>query len=215
MILGVLLFSKLINYLLENHEMYTRYAFLGLIIGTIPMLYKEVKNEGFSKYYYVVIISALIFGRFMFTYNASTFPQITKPTIVHSIILGFLVVATAIIPGLDPAVLLTRVGYYELYVSSLATLNLKVLLPMIIGLVVGAVVISFVMTYLFKKFYTFVYSVIFGVFLAMIPNMLNNSCKLGLNAKSVLSILIMVIGVGISLGLSSVQKKYEQKDKEV
>ena len=70
------------------------------------------------------------------------------------------------------------------------------------------------MTYLFKKFYTFVYSVIFGVFLAMIPNMLNGSCVLNMNIKSVVSIIIMIIGFGISMFLSNIQKKYEDKKLE-
>jgi putative membrane protein len=214
MILGVLLFSKLINFLLESYEMQTRFAFLGLIVGTVPMLYKEVKKEGFKKLYYVVMVGAGLFGIYMFYGKAASFPQVTDPTIIHSIILGFLVVATAIIPGLDPAVVLTSLGFYKLYVNSLATLNITVLLPMVIGVVIGAVVISCLMTYLFKRFYTFVYSCIFGVFIAMIPNMLNSSCKLNLDIKSVVSILVMIIGFCISLGLSNIQEKYEYKNNQ-
>ena len=43
---GVVLFSKIVDFLLENYEMYTRFAFLGLVIGTVPLFYKEVKKEG-------------------------------------------------------------------------------------------------------------------------------------------------------------------------
>ena len=35
MVLGVLLFSKLIDYLLEFHQMPTRFCFLGLIVGAL------------------------------------------------------------------------------------------------------------------------------------------------------------------------------------
>ena len=42
---GVIIFSKIINFLLENYEMYTRFAFLGLVLGTIPLFYKEVIVE--------------------------------------------------------------------------------------------------------------------------------------------------------------------------
>ena len=45
---GILIFSKVVDFLLANFEMYTRYAFLGLVIGTIPLFYKEVKKEGFE-----------------------------------------------------------------------------------------------------------------------------------------------------------------------
>ena len=39
---GVIIFSKIVNYLLNNFEVYTRFAFLGLVTGTIPLFYKEV-----------------------------------------------------------------------------------------------------------------------------------------------------------------------------
>jgi putative membrane protein len=211
MILGVLLFSKLINFLLEQQEMLTRFAFLGLILGTVPMLYKEVKKNGFSKGYYVIMLMAFGIGTWLFTVNAATFPQITSPTLLDSIILGVAVAATAIIPGIDPAVLLSSLGYYELYVQSLATVNLAVLLPMLIGLAAGAICISLGMTYLFKKFYTLVYSIIFGIFLAMIPNMLNESCILRADGKSLLAIIITIIGLCISLYLSNIQKNKESE----
>lgn len=71
MILGVLMFSKLVNFLLTYFEMPTRYAFLGLILGTVPMLYKELKIEGFYNRYYLIIFGAIIFGTWMFTINSN------------------------------------------------------------------------------------------------------------------------------------------------
>ena len=38
---GVLLFSKVVDYLLNTFEMQTRFAFLGLVIGTIPLRSKK------------------------------------------------------------------------------------------------------------------------------------------------------------------------------
>ena len=126
MVFGVLLFSKFINYMLEYHEMPTRFAFLGLILGTVPMLYKEVKKNGFSKWYYLVMAFTFVLGTFMFRANGGGIPQVTDPTLLHCIVLGVAVAATAIIPGVDPAVLLSSLGLYELYVSSLANLDFSV-----------------------------------------------------------------------------------------
>ena len=44
---GVLLFSKVVDFLLENFAFQTRYAFLGLILGTVPLFYREVRKNGF------------------------------------------------------------------------------------------------------------------------------------------------------------------------
>ena len=158
MFAGVLIFSKILDFFLANYEMPTRFCFLGLILGTVPLFYREVKKNGFAKKHYAVILLSAIAGTIMFTLNTDAFPQVTDPTIVQKIVLGVAVAATAIVPGIDPAVILSTLGLYELYVSSLANLNLEVLLPMLIGLAFGAVAISFGMSVLFRKFYTITFS---------------------------------------------------------
>lgn len=206
MFLGVLLFSKVIDFFLTQYEMPTRFCFLGLILGTIPMVYQEVKKEGFSRKYYVLILLSMLLGTWFFTWNPNAFPQVTDPTLLQSILLGVAVAATAIIPGVDPAVLLSTLGFYEMYVHALAEFDLQVLLPMVVGLALGAVGISFVMSALFRRFYTAAFSVIFGIFLSMIPNMLTDSCVLGWDLASAVSVLLMVLGFGISYYLGDVEK---------
>ena len=204
--IGVLLFSKVIDFCLNTFEVPTRFCFLGLILGTIPLFYKEVKKEGFSNKYYFVILLSVVFGTWFFTLNPNTFPQISEPNLVQCVILGVAVAATAIVPGIDPAVFLSTLGYYEVYVRSLAQFDLGVLLPMVLGLVAGAVFISFMMSTLFKRCYTLTFSVVFGLFLSMIPNMLNEKCVLGMNTMSILSIAVMIVGFAISFYLGNVKK---------
>ena len=48
MICGVLLFSRAVDFLLATFETQTRFAFLGLVLGTIPLFYKQVRNKGFG-----------------------------------------------------------------------------------------------------------------------------------------------------------------------
>ncbi len=198
MFLGVLLFSKLIDFFLNTYEMPTRFCFLGLILGTLPMVWREVKKEGFSGKYYVVIALAAVFGTWFFTVNPNAFPQVTDPSLVQKLLLGVAVAATAIVPGVDPAVFLSTLGFYEMYVSALANLDLSILVPMVGGLAAGAVAISFTMSQLFRRFYTASFSVIFGIFLSMIPNMLTDNCVLGRNAASAVSLAVLVIGFLIS-----------------
>ncbi len=198
MFLGVLLFSKLIDFFLNTYEMPTRFCFLGLILGTLPMVWQEVKKEGFSRKYYAVIAIAAVFGTWFFTVNPNAFPQVTDPNLLQKLLLGVAVAATAIIPGVDPAVFLSTLGFYEMYVAALANVDLAILIPMVGGLAVGAVAISFAMSLLFKRFYTASFSVIFGIFLSMIPNMLTENCVLGWNGASAVSILVLIIGFLIS-----------------
>lgn len=203
---GILLFSKVIDFFLSNFEMQTRFTFLGLVIGTIPLFYKEVKKEGFSNKYYAIIIISAILGIYLFTVNKGSFPQIENPNLLQSILLGVAVAASSIIPGVDSAVILSTLGLYELYVTSLANFNLGILIPAGIGLVFGALIISFIISKLIKNYYTITFSIIFGLFISIIPNVLNENCILMLNAKSFISILLMIIGFGISYYLGDIEE---------
>lgn len=205
MCLGVLLFSKLIDYSLAYYEIPTRYCFLGLILGTLPMVWKEVRKEGFAKRYYILIGFSLLGGSWFFTVNPNAFPQVTNPNLLQCILLGISVAATAIVPGIDPAVFLSTLGFYEMYVRALANLDLSILLPMVIGLALGAVAISFIMSTLFRKFYTLTYSIIFGIFLSMIPNMLTENCSLHWDPVSALSILLAILGFALSFYLGDLE----------
>lgn len=206
MFTGVLMFSKLIHFLINTYEMPTCFCFLGLILGTVPMVWKEVRKEGFSPRYYAVIFLAAGAGFWFFRMNPNAFPQVTDPSLLQSIFLGVAVAATAIIPGVDPAVFLSTLGFYRIYVAALAEFQLGILMPMVIGLAAGALVISFVMSTLFKRFYTATYSVIFGIFLSMIPNMLSERCVLGLNLESAISILLLIAGFLVSYFLGKREK---------
>ena len=207
---GVLLFSKVLNFFLTNFEVPTRFCFLGLILGTVPLFYGEVKKNGLPKIYYLVILLSAGLGTWLFTLNGDNFPQLHSLNLLQCIFLGFAVAATAIVPGIDPAVFLSSLGIYEVYVRSLATLDLSVLAPMAIGLVLGAVLISLGMGFLFRRYHTATYSVIFGLFLSMIPNMLNENCTLRPDTTAVISIALMIAGFWVSYRLG----KLEDRKKE-
>lgn len=195
---GVIIFSKIVDFLLNNYEVYTRFAFLGLVLGTIPLFHKEVKKQGFNKKYYIFILISAIIGFSLFSFNNSLFPVITEANIFQAIILGIAVAGSSIVPGVDSAVILSTLGLYELYVKCLAEFNLAVLIPAGIGLIFGALLISFLMNKLIKKYYTVTFSVIFGLFLAIIPNVLNSNCIIALNSNRYIYTLIVLIGFGCS-----------------
>ena len=203
---GVLLFSKIVNFSLNNYEMYTRFTFLGLVLGTIPLFYKEVKKEGFNKKYYILIFISAIIGLSLFIFNKDLFPVITDPNIFQSVLLGVAIAGSSIVPGVDSAVILSSLGLYEIYVSSLANFNLEILIPAAFGLIIGALLISFLINKLIKRFYTITFSIIFGLFLSIIPNVLNESCVIGFNSNSLISMVLLICGFIISYFLGDIEQ---------
>ena len=204
---GVLLFSKVVNFLLNNFEAPTRFAFLGLILGTLPLFWKEVKKEGFNKKYYIAIVAGLIVGILLFYFNANLFPVVTEPNLFQSVILGVAVAGSSIVPGVDSAAILSSLGLYEIYVESVAELNFAILIPAGVGLGLGVLVISFIVNKLIKHCYTLTFSIIFGLFLSIIPKVLNGSCIEGFNIGS---IFFVIFGFLFSLYFGDIQNNNEK-----
>ena len=191
---GILLFSKLVDFMLNTYEFHTRYLFLGLVLGTVPLFYKQVKKNGFSNKYYIAISISAIIGVMLFSFNKNLFPTVTDPGILQSAWLGVAVAGSSIIPGVDSAVILSALGLYELYVSSIAQLNIQVLIPAAIGLVVGALLISIFMNFLIKRFYTMTFSIVFGLFCSIIPRVLTPECVITTTFDGVVAAILVVIG---------------------
>lgn len=205
---GVLLFSRVLDHLLAHYEVPTRFAFLGLILGTLPMLSQEMRKNGFARRHCAAIALAAAFGIWMFWFRHGGLPTVEHPNVAQALLLGVAVAATAIIPGVDPAVLLSTLGLYEAYVRALAELDLRVLLPMLPGLALGAVVISRGMAALFDRFYTMTFSVIFGVFLTMIPHMLTERCVLRADLSSLVSVAALLLGFALSWYLGDLERNH-------
>lgn len=207
---GVLAFSKAVDFFLTRFEFYTRYAFLGLVIGTVPLFHREVKKNGFRKRYYFVIAAAAAAGLCLFGFNKNLFPVITEPTWWQSMLLGVAVAGSSIVPGVDSAVILSALGLYELYVSALANFDLQILIPAALGVAVGALAISTVMNLLLKNAYTATFSVIFGMFLSIIPNMLNEKCAITNVGQGIAAVVLTILGFCVSYYFGDIQKNNQR-----
>ncbi len=206
MVCGVLLLSRVVDYLLEFYPFQTRYAFLGLVLGTVPLFYQQIGKDGFPKYCYAIMLGAAVVGFIMFGINRQLFPPVQQPNFLQCVLMGVLVAASSIVPGIDSAVILSTLGFYELYVGALADFNLQVLLPEALGLLAGAVVISAGMNFLLKKVYTITFSVLFGFFVSIIPNMLDESCHIESVYDGLVAIAFAVAGCLLSYYLGDVRK---------
>lgn len=204
MVLGVLLFSKVVDFLLANFETPTRFAFLGLVLGTIPLFYKQVRKKGFRNIYYFVMVIAGLAGLMLFGMNNALFPQITDPNFGQKVLLGVAVAGSSIVPGVDSAVIMSSLGLYELYVSSIANLDMSVLLPALIGLILGAAAISAGMNFLLKKAYTLTFSVVFGLFISIIPNILQDCYRISNFWEGAVAITFALAGCLISYYLGDI-----------
>lgn len=223
---GMLIFSGIARYFLDNFEMQTRFTFLGLVVGTLPLFIREVtkekKAEGkkFPKRYIFLILGATAAGLSLSYFGNVNFPQIESPTFLQSILLGLVVAASYIIPGVDSAVILNYFGMYNTWLNMLHLDNLKIdgfilkqALPTGIGLIIGVILISTLINFLLKRYYTITFSVIFGLFISIIPNLITASetpIALGFNNVTIVSIILMFIGFAFSFFVSDLENNLKR-----
>ncbi len=205
--IGILIFGKIVAFLLDKFEMPTRFLFLGLVVGTLPMFYKEVKKKKFNKKYYFVMFGSFLLGLFLMVNNSDMFVQIKTLNFIQSVLMGLLIAASTIIPGIDSAVMLSSVGLYEIYIKAIDTLNFSILIPAVIGAGIGIIIFSFIMSILLKKYHTITYSIIFGFFLSIIPSVLEGKINFGFNFISVISIICAMLGFTLSFRMENINKK--------
>lgn len=201
---GILTFNWGVKLLLIHFETLTRFAFLGLVLGTVPLFFKQVRKKGFRNRYYIVMLVSGLVGFMLFGMHTSFSEPITDPSFFQKVLLGAVWAGSSIVPGVDNVVILTALGLFNAYLDITTNLDIMNLLPVGLGLVLGAAGISAVMNLLLKKAYTLTYSVIFGLFVSIIPNVLQGCYIVDNFWEGALAIFLAVIGFFVSYYLGDI-----------
>ena len=205
-IIGIILFGKVINYTLNNHYLITMLFFLGLIIGGLPNIAKRIKYD--NKNIIIICFSFIIvlFLSFSNVNNNYTLNNNFLDTIIFSIS-GFLEALGTIMPGLSSTALLMMLGTYDIYIEIIANLtdfnylinNLNFLLSFGIGFMLGIITISLLISLLFKKHSNRVFSCVLGVLLASIVILVYKSFLYNFKLIDlIIGLILLVLGTFIS-----------------
>ena len=156
--------AKLISFLLENYNAYTRSAFLGIIIGGIPTLFKVANKDGFKRPYLISTMVALIITIVltMFANSLKEGTEVTSITMLEAMIYGAIYAWGAVMPGMTTVHVLMYMGVWGVILSRAAAFDWTIIVPFGLGYVALALLTANMITFLFKKFYGFTYYAIIG-----------------------------------------------------
>lgn len=201
-IIGFLLFGNILNYAFTNFEAECKLLFLGLILGSVPSLVKDTNSKNpFRLHYLIYTLSAFLLGLLLFLLEnkMTNLSFISNCNVIYLFSAGIVMSAGIVIPGVSSTVLLMCFGIYEVYLQSLATLDLSVLIPMGIGCLVGGFIFLLLIRFLFKKFYTETsYSIIgfvLGSIFVLIPSTFTFT-----------SVILFLLGFIVAFKLESIKK---------
>ena len=145
---AVIIGSRVITYLLEHYFAYTMAFFIGLILASCEIIFKNIKNHHLNNVAFGII--GLLIGILI----SSLIPlQVTDPSLLYVFIGGFLAISAMFLPGISGAFLLLILGIYEFMLGVIKhiTDNISYFLTFMIGAVLGMFGISRLISYLFKK----------------------------------------------------------------
>ena len=190
--LGIILFGNILRFSFYAYPIQAKSVFIGLIIGSIPKLFKEAKSKKITDILFL-IISFLVGLLFVFLEKKYNFSNNTNQfSFIYLVISGFLMSAGVIIPGVSSTLILMLLGVYDAYLLSVSSLYLRFLIPLAIGLLLGSVFCMKIIKYLLDKFHsqTF-YSIIgftIGSIFVLIPTLSSFS-------EIILCVLCIILGI--------------------
>lgn len=215
-LIGVAGFSMVIEWLLESYTLYTAFAFVGLILGGLPILRHSFKSSLEIEAKAIGPVHIILFGLFFILVAWMGVAEVSGGG-VQSVSLGIgplaalffvglISAAAMVIPGVSGSLLMLIIGYYHAviytingFTEALRTFNLDNLIPFTIllmayalGMVVGIILISKVIDYFFKTQPGFTYASILGlVFASPVAVISNTNALVELNGSGGLLRLLL------------------------
>ncbi len=193
-VLGTYLFSKVIFIFIKNYPEPTFIVFTGFLLGTIPHLLKEAVKNGFKDSYIIPFLITLSIGilmLFLSTKNISYAINYDFLSILKYFLIGALLSISTIIPGISSTVLLSIFNIYGIYIYSISSLNLFVLIPTSIGFIITTFLLSKIINYSLNNYYGYTYFAILGFSLATIPTLMNFSITF--NFSFLISVILGIL----------------------
>lgn len=205
-ILGVLVFSNIFKYLFKYYNVEVRYLFIGLMIGTFPSLFKTANRKGFRKAYLFLFIVTFSLTTLFFIMENRVIDIIPNGNLsfFQLILCGVIVGFGTIIPGVSSSVILIYLGYYEVVLDALSSLNIPMLIPIGIGFIICFFLLSRFISMLFDKAYGFTHYAILGFVIGSIIPIFPG---FAFDLRYILGLVIMIFSLGASYYLSKFERE--------
>lgn len=193
MVVGIVAFSFLLTkVLLVKFPLPTAFAFIGLIVGGVPVLLQKTKASKKVNIVPCLLVFAVFFALIIgMQFMGEGADKVVEPSLVNVIILlmmGVLAAAAMVVPGVSGSLLLLAFGYYNpvtealtAFVSAVFDLDIAtawnkalILCPFGVGVLLGIFFVAKLIEWLLAHHERLTYSGILGLVCASpIPVFLN------------------------------------------
>ena len=186
-LIGLVLISWIVDFFIKTYTYPTMFLFLGIVLGGLPILFKEANKGEKSKYdllwFIIGIITILILLLLDTKINKSlfTFTTLSTGMFIYLFIAGIIVAVALILPGISTSFLLLTLGLLEPTIEAIKNFDLLYLTPIALGTLFGIFATTKILESLMNNKTRPTYLMIIGFVVASmfevfpgVPNNLNN-----------------------------------------
>ena len=221
MVLAILLGAKVLEKAFDKFPLPTNTLFIGLILGSLPFILKEMKGEKIGWQgilVFVIFFAVVVVLKAVEKENKDLDIELTAFEVVKLFLMGAIASATMVIPGVSGSMILKTLGYYEVIVTKGITGLMSavshgemdeilhfvgILLPFGLGIIFGIFGIAKLIAFLMKKWKGRTYCGILGMVAASpVVILMDHEIYEGFNVWILLaSIAALAVGIFIALKL--------------
>lgn len=218
--LAIVLSSFTIEKMFESFPFQTSLLFVGLVVGGLPTMWKNVKGKEIKVGHIItcVLFLALVVGMALLGEKEGNAANLAfnLGNVIKLFAVGVIAAATMVIPGVSGSMVLLLIGYYNPILSAISgfiraalsfdmqgILNgVGILAPFGIGVVVGVFAIAKLIEIIFNKFPLYAYWGIIGLIVASPFAILAMGSFPVITAMSIITgVIALAIGFVIALKL--------------
>ena len=183
---GFLGFAKGIAAAMNLSDAVTVWLFIGLIVGTVPSLFREAGKEGrcAASWLSMLACAAAVFAG-LFYVSRVVHLEVT-PNFWWYNFCGVLWGAGIVIPGMTSSSVMMALGLYQPMLEGLARLDLLVLSACLPGLVLSVALLARLVSWFFHRYYSVAFHGILGFVIAstlvIIPTEYTGAGEMALSA---------------------------------
>lgn len=172
-VLGMILFAKPIQNLIEWQPMPTMYFFIGAVTGGIPLIFRQAKISTFSlKIPLCLLIGAAAVVAISWIPSGSDHIQNQNGafSIISLVATGILSSVALVLPGISISYLLLLLGLYDDAMYAISNLHLPFLIPIGIGFLIGILVTTKLLEKALTRYPQTTHLIILGFILGSVVN---------------------------------------------
>lgn len=163
---GFLCFAGLVARVMESNSMFATCVFAGLIIGTLPDMWREAGKVSRTKSSIIALVLTTLIFLSLFMYLKIAKSINVEPNIAWYLACGVVWGISIVVPGLSSSSTLIFLGIYQPMVDGVSKLRIDVILPILIGIVVSVIVLSRGVNKLFERHHSVASHIIIGIVIA-------------------------------------------------